>query len=157
MIGQLLDYTLDIATTPNIIYTVCKSGLVIGRLLNLLVPDTLDERALNGITVDDDENDDDDATTSTSELTIEELLKIQITSEKATENHQLCMNSLNSLGISVNKDDINVEHMSLGDPHCLNEFFYLLLKYYVQSKTLDPSKNKNVFVDVPSLYLEHRI
>ena len=144
MIGQLLNCTMDVGTDPHVLYSMAKSGLVLGRLINTIAPDTLDERALNGITIDDEDNDlDDDATTSN--MTVEELSKVVLQDpEKATENHQLCMNSLNTLGIQCDMDVLNPAHMALGDPYCLNELCYLLLRHSAQSM-LDVTRNKHVF------------
>ena len=143
MVSQLLNIEMDLQNDPSKLYRICKSGLILGRLMNVIAPDTLDERALSGIQIDSaDDDQDDDATTSN--LTVDELSNIVITTEKCVDNHKLCMNSLNTLGISVSNDAINAGHMALADPHCINEFLYLLLRYHSQL-TLDPSKNKNVF------------
>ena len=143
MISQLLEYPMDVGEDPNVLYELTKSGLVLGRLINIIEPDTLDERALNGIKIDANEEDlDDDATTSNA--TIEELSAIVLKQDKAVENFELCMNCFNLLGIPVSTKQVNPTHLAMGDPHCVNELCYLLLRHHSQS-TLDPNKNKHVF------------
>jgi hypothetical protein len=146
MMNQLLNYTVENEENDGgtNIYTMTKSGLVIGRLINTIEPDTLDERALNGITIDD-EDDDNDNDATTSNMTIKQLMSIQLTELKSIENHKLCMNCLNTLGISIDMNIINPAHMAMGDPYCINELLYLLLLYHSQ-KSLNVNNNKNIYM-----------
>ena len=183
------------------LFDITKSGLALCRLVNLIVPDTVDERALNGVTnetydIGGDEKSADkgdeavsdggeskgnslegtygrrrslllrsidgksaqpykvsrrksmaqfDPSASHDHASNKTILLVDdVSLEQAKENHQLLLNSLSSIGVSV-PSYVTPEHLAGADPHETLEVIFRILQKHAQ-RTCSLSKTRELLV-----------
>nr|XP_043626330.1 fimbrin-5 [Erigeron canadensis] len=88
---KFLKNYLPLDPTTNALFDLCKDGVLLCKLINVAVPGTIDERAIN--------------------------TKKVLNPWERNENHTLCLNSAKAIGITV--VNIGTQDLAEGRPHLL--------------------------------------